>query len=459
MKYVVALALLPLSISGIAQTKKKLPAHAPVQKAAAAVSPEVQKEQAKAAKGDTAAMYSLGMRYYHGTDIKPNFLTASQWFNKAAAKGHTGAMLQLGMMYSEGGAGVKQNMPQAVVWVRKAADKGNADAMNMLAEMYEDGAGVKESKPEAQKYYRMAAEKGHVDAMTSLAFSYIDGEGVPQNKQEGLKWLQRAADMSHPVAMRYMGDYYGDPELGNDCGKAMEWYVRAAGKGDTLAVNSAGELCLEGKCGDVDMTKVIEWLRANCENEVGDACYFMARLYIGGKSVDQSYSKAMDFFIKDAELKLKKGIARSNSMRNLFVLYNLEKLSLTRQQRLLDWITSVAVKTSDADIMAGLGYIYTNKESATKRDYTTALEWSTKSAEKGNATGCYNVGYLYANGLGVKTDYKTAFDWMQKAANKGDKAAMSVLADFYENGQGVMRNSQKAAEWKKKAEATTEKED
>jgi TPR repeat protein len=459
MKYVFTLALLPLGLSGFAQTQKKAPVHRPqTQKAAVPVSPEVAKEQSSAAKGDTAAMYKLGMRYYNGTDVKQNYLTASQWLNKAAAKGHTGAMLQLGMMYTEGGPGIKQNLPQALIWVRKAADKGNADAMNVLAEMYEDGAGVKENKQEAVKYYRLAAEKGHLDAMTSLAFSYIDGEGAPQNKQEGLSWLQKAADKRHPVAMRYMGDYYGDPEMGNDCSKALEWYMRASEKGDTVSVNAAGEICLEGKCADVDMTRVIEWLRTNCDNEVGDACYFMARLYISGKNVDQSYSKAMDFFIKDAESKMRKGIARSNSMRNLFVLYNLGKLSQTRQQRLLDWLEAAANKTSDADIMAGMGYIYTNKENATKRDYITALDWSTRSAEKGNATGCYNVGYLYANGLGVKADQKTAFDWMLKAANKGDKAAMAILSDFYENGEGVMRNPQKAAEWKKKA-AASEKED
>ena len=78
------------------------------------------------------------------------------------------------------------------------------------------------------------------------------------------------------------------------------------------------------------------------------------------------------------------------------------------------------------------------------------MKWSTRSADKGNPTGYYNVGYLYANGLGVKKDEAKGFEWIMKAAEKGDRVA---IGDFYEKGKGVAPDPNKAAEWHAKAKA------
>jgi TPR repeat protein len=439
MKYIVTISLLFCSYLSIGQNKTATP---PAEQLA--------KEKAKAAKGDTAAMYRLGLYNYYGVAVKQNYPMAMQWLTKAATKGHPGSMLLLGEMYEEG-EGTKKNLPLAFSWVKKAADKGSVEALNHVGEMYEEGIGTKENMTEAIKYYTKAAEKDYTEAMVSLAFHYIEGNGIKQEKGVGLAWLQRAAEKKEPLAMRYLGDYYGDPEMGNDCAQATQWYMKAADNGDTLSFRSVGEIFLEGTCAKSDVTKVAEWAQANCDKGIGDACYLLARFYVEGKGVGQSYGKAMDLFIKDAEMQIAKGDVQSNSMRNLFVLYNMEKLSTSRQNRLLDWLEATAKKTGDDYMASGIGFIYTNRENASNEDYRTALSWSMKAAEKGNATGAYNVGYLYANGFGVNLDYKVAFDWMMKAAKKGDKVAMETIAEFYEKGHGVPPDLAKAAEWKNKA--------
>jgi TPR repeat protein len=441
MKYVITLALSLGSIVSWGQAKKQ----------AAGPADQLKKETAKAVKGDTGAMRRVGMLYYYGISVQQNFLKANEWLNKAAAKGNTEAMVQLAGMY-EDGEGVKQDATKAITWLKKAADKGNIEAIVNLGELYEEGELVPKNLPEAVKYYQIAADKGSVDGMISLGLAYMEGNGLKADQQLALSWLQKAVDKGEPVALRYLADYYEEPDMGNDCPKAVECYMKAADMGDTLSLRAVGEIVMAGTCPTADTNKIIPWMQAYAEKGYGDAAYFMARFHIDGRGVKQSLAKAMDYFIKDAEFRMKKGELQSNSMKNLFLLYNINKLSLTRQERLLQWLETTAATTNDGYIMSGLGYIYTNKEEATAQDYTNAMSWSTKAANKGNATGLYNIGYLYANGLGVTKDDKTAFTWIQKAAVKGDKIAMATLADFYDKGEGTAKDPIKAAEWKKKAE-------
>ena len=446
MKYIVSIALLLCTLTGRAQS------------IAPPTADKLTKEKALAAKGDTAAMFHLGLYYYYGMGMPIDNIKAVQWLTKATQKNHPAALLHLGVMYEEG-HGVAKDPIKALAMLRKAAELGNVSAMTEIGAMYEDGIGTKADPKEAVKWYRKAADNGRTEAMISLAMCYLEGIGVNQDKEEGIKLMQKASEKGDFAALRFMGDFYADSSMGNNCAKAMEYYSKASKEGDTSSVVAIGELLLDGDCPGADMVGTARWMKDIADKGNGIACYFMARLYIDGKGVEQDYGKAMDYFIKDADMQVNAGEKNCNSIRNLFVLYDMNKLTNTRKEKLLDWLEAVARKTGSDEIMAGLGYIYTNKEEATARDYATAMDWSMRSAEKGNATGCYNVGYLYANGLGVKKNDMTAFDWMLKAAKKGDHAAMLTLADFYEEGFGITANHQKSLDWKAKAKAAAKEQD
>jgi hypothetical protein len=60
------------------------------------------------------------------------------------------------------------------------------------------------------------------------------------------------------------------------------------------------------------------------------------------------------------------------------------------------------------------------------------MRWYRKAADQGNAFAQRNVGFLYANGLGVQRDLKQAREWMQKAAAGGNEDAKKWLADHRE---------------------------
>ena len=411
---------------------------------------QVAHDKARAAKGDTAAMYHMGMYYCYGTGMPQDFVKAKTWLQKAADKGHPRAMLQLGMIYEEG-KGVKKDATKALTYFRKAAKKGDRDALYEMGVMYSDGIGVKKDMAEAIKNFKLAGDKGSTEAMNALALCYAKGNGVPKDVATSLQWLQKAAEQGDAYAMNDLGFFYSNPELGNDCIKAMDWYMKAHDAGDSSSLEAVGDMTMDKKCKDADEKKIAQWMKKYADQGDGDACFYLAEFYMENIGVEHNYVKAMNLFMKDADILVQKNAKENDAIDELFTLYDSGNLGEDDQDKILKWLEETADKTNDDGLMAGIGYIYTNKEHATRQDYANAMKWSMRCADKGNPTGYYNVGYLYANGLGVREDDAKGFEWIMKAAEKGDKVAMGIIADFYEKGQGVPRNRDKAAEWRAKS--------
>ena len=58
-------------------------------------------------------------------------------------------------------------------------------------------------------------------------------------------------------------------------------------------------------------------------------------------------------------------------------------------------------------------------------------------ADQGNATAQYDLGVMYANGLGVPEDDAEAVRWYRLAAEQGNVDAQSALGFIYATGRGV----------------------
>ena len=68
-------------------------------------------------------------------------------------------------------------------------------------------------------------------------------------------------------------------------------------------------------------------------------------------------------------------------------------------------------------------------------------------AEQGNADAAYHLGWLYANGNGLKVDVKTAIRWWEKAAAQGHMDAMFALGMAYTTGEGIEQDEDEALRW------------
>jgi TPR repeat protein len=63
----------------------------------------------------------------------------------------------------------------------------------------------------------------------------------------------------------------------------------------------------------------------------------------------------------------------------------------------------------------------------------------------------YNLGEMYARGLGVPPDYSEASVWLRRAADQGFAPAETALGDMFQQGRGMAVNDAEAAKWYRKA--------
>ncbi|MCP4789039.1 MAG: sel1 repeat family protein [Gammaproteobacteria bacterium] len=77
---------------------------------------------------------------------------------------------------------------------------------------------------------------------------------------------------------------------------------------------------------------------------------------------------------------------------------------------------------SFADMQAAMQAVNNN-------DYATAIELLTPEADNGEAEAQYQMGLLYADGLGTEANQDTAAEYMQMAASQEHEEAITWLTD------------------------------
>ncbi len=115
----------------------------------------------------------------------------------------------------------------------------------------------------------------------------------------------------------------------------------------------------------------------------------------------------------------------------------------------VEWFRKGAEK-GYPDAQTSLGDCYYEGKGV-QEDYTAALEWFKKAAEQGDSYGFISIGTCYYEGKGVAQDYTKAVDWYRKAAEQGDALGQCSLGSRYYNGEGVAQDYTKAVDWYRKA--------
>lgn len=72
-------------------------------------------------------------------------------------------------------------------------------------------------------------------------------------------------------------------------------------------------------------------------------------------------------------------------------------------------------------------------------------------ARIGHRESQYEVGLMYANGIGVEQDFVQAVYWVRQSAERGFAAAQYLLATRYANGEAVTQDDHEAMRWFVKA--------
>jgi len=100
-------------------------------KARAEFEKNLEKEKARAQKGNAEAQYGCGVILLA---FDKHSAEGIQWMKKAAEQGHARAQNELGLCYRDGD-GVKQSTVEALGWLRKAAEQGNKIAQQNYDEL------------------------------------------------------------------------------------------------------------------------------------------------------------------------------------------------------------------------------------------------------------------------------------------------------------------------------------
>ena len=217
-----------------------------------------------------------------------------------------------------------------------------------------------------------------------LYWNIRDGKGASADKRRSMKYLRVAAENGSVDAMYQMGWHYGTGTfVGKNIVKAIDWYRKAADKGDAWAQVDLGQIYLDGERGvNKDYIQAVRLFRKAVRKNDELAFFNLGLCYDFGKGVRQSDRLACKFYSKAA---LRGHVAA----------------------------------------MCNLGAILVDYEGS-QRD---GILWTRRAALRGDDKAQHNLGEWYANGeCGLKKNRRLALKWLKMSAGNGNKKAAKSLA-------------------------------
>ena len=213
-----------------------------------------------ASKGDTDAMFALGMAYIFGHAVEQNKGLGYDLLERSAEAGNPDSKILLVQLYFDGDY-LAMTAEQAWGYIQDARDAGIAEGFLYSGLAHMDGIGVDQDYVKAAEDFNAAAQRGNQEARNSLAYLYMNGLGVPQDETKAFGLFKNAANSGNVNAQYQTGICY---QFGTGCKpdwkKAADFLTRAAEQGDVEAMERLGYLFYEGSEDlPADDRKSFEW--------------------------------------------------------------------------------------------------------------------------------------------------------------------------------------------------------
>ncbi len=176
--------------------------------------------------------------------------------------------------------------------------------------------------------------------------------------------------------------------------------------------------------------------------EVGsvDAMYDLSDCYYDGEGVEKNMPLSIKWLTKAAEL------GHTTAAAALGGAYYRGVDGIDQNYNTAEKYLLTAAEKGMVDAQGILAAVYMEME-----DYNKALLWGKKAAQSENALGCFMLGRIYSEGLGVDKDDKEAIKWFTKSADNGDADAQNMMGNVYDAGVLVACDKKKAFEYYHKA--------
>jgi localization factor PodJL len=163
--------------------------------------------------------------------------------------------------------------------------------------------------------------------------------------------------------------------------------LQAANNGEADAAFEVGERYLTGNGVETNLTEALNWFEKAVSKGSAAAAFRLGMAYEKGQGVTKDRARARTNYVLAANS------GHLKAMHNLAVL------------------------------------MVEDGSTAKKPDYTNAIPWFRRAGESGLRDSQYNLGVIYARGLGVSQNLTESFLWFSLAANQGDVDAAKKRDD------------------------------
>ena len=269
--------------------------------------------------------------------------------------------------------------------------------------LYEKGCTAYSVKDyeKAVSLLEQAALSGNPKAVYKLGNCYINGRGVEKSEEKAVELWLEAAEQDYDEAYYQLGVTSFEDEAYGD---AVEWFQKAARKGNAKALYNLGICYSNGYGVEKSDAKASEvWLKA-AEMGYADAQFNIAHNYYNSCGVEKSYKEAARWF-------------------------------------------EASAKQGNADAMFNLGVCYSIGGYGLSKSYIKAFDCFRKAAEQGHADAKFMLALCYYDGEGTAQSYDDAVVLLKELAMDGHAEGQFFLGLCYEHGHGVKQSDIEAGKW------------
>ncbi len=249
-----------------------------------------------------------------------------------------------------------------------------------------------------------AALKGSSEDLWKLGEAYWNGEGTQIDIRKAFLWWKKAAETGDPTCQWRYGWKIQQVGLNENFDvrrkEALNWFIKAANKGETQSMIDLGDAYMNGDGFDQDSKKGLAWYEMAAEKDNPTALNKLGNMYEYGIGVQANPAKAFQYFEKAASL----GSPFSQS-------------SIAR--------------------------MYLNGKGVA-RNPEKAVPWLIKAAGQGQSTAQWELARCYEKGFGIDRSQEKSMKWLLEASKSGQKEARFALANCYLKGKGIKTDLVKA---------------
>lgn len=285
------------------------------------------------------------------------------------------------------------------------------------------------------KHYSVELENkalaGDAVALNNLGSCYDRADGMALDRQKAFDCFQKSSSQGYMIGQYNLALYY---EMGYVCekdyGKAFELYLKSASQDFPPAQGKLGDFYYQGLGTNKDVRKALNWLNKAAEKNYTPTLFSLANIY--EREADfQDYGKAFQFWMKLADLGYPVGECKVGE-------YYRDGTGVSRDiSKAIEFLSRSAQKGSE------WGQLSLSSCYLSQRQYEKATYWLTKAYEQGSLNACHNLADCYYYGNGVEQSYEKAFEIFQKGMTINPRCTYRV-AVMYREGLGVKQDKEKA---------------